>query len=155
MPTKVSFTTVNRAELPPEAIKQIALSVIPSPEAMLYAGARQIARIRTRTEQGVDVDQQMFTPYSKQYAKLRVKRGRKTTPVNLTMSGRMLGSMQAEVESPTSFSISVTDATAAIYGKAINEGSGHQPERRFFDTSDFELSEMQKDLVEFGAAARP
>lgn len=155
MPVKVSFTTANRAVLPPEAIKEIALSVMPSPEAMLYAGARQITRIRTRTEQGVNVDRQPFVPYSKAYAKLRVKRGRKTRPVDLTMSGRMLGSLQAEVESPTSFSIAVTDATAAVYGKAHNEGLGNVPERRWFDTSDFELAEMQKDLIEFGAAARP
>lgn len=127
---------------------------VPSEEAMLYAGARQITRIRTRTGQGMDVDQQPFTPYSKPYAKLRGKRGRKTIPVDLTMSGRMLGSMQAEVQSPKSFSITVTDADAAVYGKAINDGAGNQPERRFFDTSDPELVEMQKDLIEFEAARK-
>lgn len=149
MPSKVSFTGP-RGQLPAEAIKELEASIIPSPEAMLFAGARQITRIRTRTMQGLDVDQQPFTPYSKAYSKLKAKKGREITPVDLTMSGRMFGSMQSTVESPTSFSISVTDVEAAVYGKAINEGSGTQPERRFFDTSDPELAEMQKDLIEFG-----
>lgn len=149
MPSKVSFTA-EPGQLPEEAIKELTASIMPTEEAMLYTAARQITRIRTRTIQGVDVDQQPFVPYSPAYAKQRLRTGRKTVPVDLTKSGRMFASMQGQVESPKSFAIAVTDIDAAVYGQAINEGSGHQPERRFFDTSDTELAEMQKDLMGFG-----
>ena len=123
-----------------------ALQVQPTPEAMHYAGAREITRIRQRTAQGTDVDGQPFAPYSPRYAKQRVAKGRNAAPVDLLMSGRMLTSMQVEIVSPTSFAISVTDADAQVYGRAHNDGAGHMPRRRFFDTSKTELDEMARDL---------
>jgi hypothetical protein len=123
---------------------------MPSEEAMLYAASQQIRRIRTRTESGVDVHGTPFVPYKRSYAKIRLKKGRNVSPVDLTMSGRMLDSMQAEVRSPQEFAITVQDRDAATYGRAHNEGvPGRLPRRRWFDTSPDEKQQMQKELFGF------
>jgi hypothetical protein len=150
--SKVTFLSSSGVN-PMQALED-ALKAQPSEEAMLYAGARQITRIRERTAQGLDVNGAPFTPYTKAYAKVRTKKGRNVTPVDLLMSGRLMDSLQVEVRSETEFAITVQDADAAIYGRAHNEGLGNLPQRRFFDTSADEIAEMQKDVFTFDRVTR-
>lgn len=147
MPSEIKFIGPNGAD-PQQALTD-ALDVLPSEEAMLNAAGRQITRIRERTEQGKDVNGSEFTPYSEKYAKRREKKGRNVTPVDLTMSGRMLNSMTPEVRSPSQFAITVMDADAAIYGRAHNEGTDKLPQRRFFDVNEEEIAALQTDLFGF------
>lgn len=50
-------------------------------------------RIRTRTAQGVDGQNQPFAPYSQRYAKERLAAGLEVSPVNLLVSGDMLNAI--------------------------------------------------------------
>jgi hypothetical protein len=145
--TTVTFLSSTGTD--PAQVLTKAATVLPSEEAMLYTGARQITRIRERTAKGIDVNGSPFKPYTKRYAKFRVKKGRNPSPVDLTMSGRLLNSMQVEVRGPDEFAITVQDVEAATYGKAHNEGNGRVPRRRFVDTSPQELLEMRNDLFGF------
>lgn len=64
-------------------------------EAALYqALVDEEAEIQIRTRSGQGPDGESFPPYSKGYAKFREKRGRNTSPVDLTFSGHMLNSSQ-------------------------------------------------------------
>ena len=148
MPSAFSFTGPN-GESPSATITRLTASILPTSEAMLYAGSRQITRIRERTALGNDVNGSPFAPYSPAYAKARGKSGRNVSPVDLLKSGRMLTSMRVETQGSEEFAITVQDAEAAAYGQAINDGAGHQPQRRFFDTSQAELDAMMNDLVSF------
>jgi hypothetical protein len=53
-----------------------------------------IAVINARTVAGKDSENKSFTPYSKQYAKHRIREGRRASPVDLLWTGGMLRSMQ-------------------------------------------------------------
>lgn len=57
----------------------------------------EIARIQLSTEAGRDIEGKQFKGYSKPYAAWRKKRGYRVSPPNLTVKGRMLGSMDYEV----------------------------------------------------------
>jgi hypothetical protein len=153
MPSSVTFRGIGTAD-PEKAIADLLHDVMPTQEAMLFAGYRQITRIRTRTEQGIDVNGAPFADYSSKYKKVRLKRGRNTSPVDLTMSGRLMTSMQVEVRGKDQFAITVLDAEAAAYGRAHNEGLGHMPRRRFFDTSDQELMAVRDDVFTFDRNAK-
>jgi len=56
-----------------------------------------VLRIITRTNQGADFKGAKFEPYSDMYADFRVSRGRNASPVDLTMSGKMLNALDATV----------------------------------------------------------
>jgi len=62
-------------------------------ESLAKTGGSVVLMIRMRTEKGKDVNGQKFKPYSKQYTEFRKLTGRKINPVNLTFTGKMLGSM--------------------------------------------------------------
>jgi hypothetical protein len=131
----------------------LAKTAHPSAEAMLYAGQREITRIRKRTLQGTDVDGSPFAPYSKSYAKYRAKRGRNVSPVDLLFHGIMQTSLTVEVRGESAFAIVEKDPKAAVYGRAHNEGNSRLPKRRWFDTNTAELGEMTKDLLAFDTDA--
>ncbi len=52
-----------------------------------------IGQILLRTDRGIDADGQPFKPYSTSHAKQRTKRGLGAVPVDLRMTGQMLGSL--------------------------------------------------------------
>lgn len=52
-----------------------------------------VERITTRTQRGVDGQNQPFTPYSQSYGDTRRQEGFPSAPVNLKLSGEMLASM--------------------------------------------------------------
>lgn len=61
-------------------------------EGVYRLGDAAIEHIRLRTRRGVGPDGEQYQPYSENYA--RRKKGGATTPVTLTDTGEMLGSMQ-------------------------------------------------------------
>lgn len=61
----------------------------------------EIGQIEIRTRRGRGFDGSSFGRYSPGYAKFRRKRGRRTAPVDLDFTGRMLASMQSSVRRTT------------------------------------------------------
>ena len=53
-----------------------------------------IGHIRERCEAGMDTDNRPFEGYSQQYGKTRAALGRNTSPVDLLMTGGMVGAVQ-------------------------------------------------------------
>lgn len=141
----VTFETVNGGD-PDKALTDLFRNILPTADRMQAAAAAQIARIRHRTQQGVDVDGNPFAPYAESTVKQRTRKGLSSSPVDLTVSGAMLGAMETEIRSDTEFAIAVNDADIAIRGQAINEGTSRMPQRRFFDTSTDELALMRDEL---------
>ena len=62
----------------------------------------QIATMKRRIRSGEDVKGGTFKPYSKAYAALKQASGRNTTPVDMTLTGRMLASIVWEVKAELS-----------------------------------------------------
>jgi hypothetical protein len=135
----VRFTTSSGGD-PEHELLQLFRQSMPTSADMIRAADGQIARIKTRTAEGRDVNGVPFEPYTPQYSKTRTKRGLSVTPVDLRSSGRMLDSMQPEVLSPNSFAVVISDAEADAYAGSINES------RRFFDTSRDELQQTFDEL---------
>lgn len=71
--------------------------------------------ISTRTEAGKDAENRSFRPYSQNYAAKRQARGYSTTP-NLTITGRMLGSMNVK-EQRGQAAIAISGASRSGLGK--------------------------------------
>jgi hypothetical protein len=153
MPTLVSFTS-STGETVENAITRIIDGFMPSTEAMLFAGSRQLTAIRERTQAGMDVDGAPFVDYSEKYAKFRSKHGRNVEPVDLLFSGRGLASLQVEVRGPDSFAIASVDPEAAVYMQAQNDGNERLPARHFFDCNSQELAQVSEDLFGFDKAAK-
>ncbi len=68
---------------------------IETPESLSFwkaVGIELVKDIRKRTQQGLDADNRAFRQYKPSTLKQRVKRGR-SSKVNLTDSGQMLGAM--------------------------------------------------------------
>jgi hypothetical protein len=72
-------------------------------KAALAAAAVEATNIiRERASKGRDVDGNSFRKYSDKYSATKGSSGRNTDPVDLTLSGEMLGALQVlRVESPT------------------------------------------------------
>lgn len=93
------------------------------PRLLLKLGGIEILRIRQRTALGKDVNEKQFVPYSQSYAKFRREMGRRITPVNLTLTGKMLGSM---IPRPTKTGVDIVFGRSTEQQKAIwhNFGRG-------------------------------
>jgi len=61
---------------------------------MLYAKTEIVGR----TNQGRDVDDSTFEPYSDDYARWRKQRGYQVDPPNLTITGNMLQAIDSRIE---------------------------------------------------------
>jgi hypothetical protein len=61
---------------------------------LAHLAALAVGRIKRRTGAGLDVNGKAFKPYSFGYATMRHQAGRTVSPVQLTMTGAMLASMQ-------------------------------------------------------------
>lgn len=53
------------------------------------------------TREGVDAFGKAFVPYSESYARFRMKKGRNTTPVDLTFTGQMMAGIATKTASGT------------------------------------------------------
>ena len=129
---------------PEDAVRKFIQDTLPtsSPTKMIAAGNKEIANIKARTAQGLDVDGQPFAPYTPAYAKQRAKLGLSTSPVDLRRTGELLDSMTVEVTGPREFAIVVTDLSSNVYGPPNNA------RRRYFDSNEAELNEMMTELLD-------
>lgn len=73
-------------------VPKIVIKTPEDPRFWKATGLELTKDIRKRTQQGKDADNRSFKPYTKETLERRLKRGR-TAKVNLTDSGKMLGSM--------------------------------------------------------------
>lgn len=64
------------------------------PAELQEIGEFAVTTILLRTKKGLDVDRQLFRPYSERYAAERAAAGLQTSPPDLTRTGHMLGSIE-------------------------------------------------------------
>lgn len=102
---------------------------------------RQKARILERTAAGLDVDGNPWEPYKPRYAKFRTSKGRKTSPVTLLFTGRMLQAITVVIRN-------ATECALGIYASDVTDRArGNQARRRFFGASTVELRLIAEDLL--------
>ncbi len=110
-----------------------------------------IAVINARTVSGKDADNKSFVDYSKQYAKERIKEGRKSKPVDLLWTGGMLRSMQWQLTKTankiagTIFFADSTEAQKAAYLMAGRKRKdGKNSARKFFSFGEKLINRLTK-----------
>lgn len=112
---------------------------------MRDVGDLLVRRIRTRTENGIDVNGAAFKPYSPGYA--AAKRGALGhSRVDLTVSGRMLNDMQATTATNKTVTVSfISQGGSSVGGTFIQRSRGlgaadkaafNNPSREFFAASE-------------------
>jgi phage gpG-like protein len=112
---------------------------------MREAGDMLLRRIRTRTENGLDVNGAAFAPYSDGYAALKsAELGH--SRVDLTVSGRMLNDMQVTATTNRTATISFVSQGGGSSGGtfiqrsrslgAADKAVFNNPKREFFAASD-------------------
>jgi hypothetical protein len=112
---------------------------------MREAGDMLLRRIRTRTENGVDVNGAAFAPYSDGYASQKsAELGH--SRVDLTVSGRMLNDMQVTATTTRTATISFVSQGGGSSGGtfiqrsrsmgAADKAAFNNPRREFFAASD-------------------
>jgi hypothetical protein len=112
------------------------------------------SRIADRTAQGVDVDGQPFAPYSAGYAKRKAKAEGRVDQVDLYGFLHHPHMMNLILTRPTEAGFEVGFwGEEAVRAEALNEGLGHQVERRFFAASEQDVAEV-RDAIGTRIAAR-
>lgn len=104
---------------------------------LLELGHAAANMVTLRTKQGLDADLKPFTPYSKEYAEQRAKKGYSRRP-DLTRTGHMLNAMAPRLTSPGEVTVGFLAATEAMKAAAHNFGSKEKgfPPREFMDVRD-------------------
>lgn len=106
-------------------------------------------RIRERTAAGIDADGVPFGPYSKDYAKRRVKGGKPANIVTLQYTGEMLRNLKSSVNvAKQEVVLHFPDPKQAIKAAAHNE-KGARMQRRFFALSESDLLEARNIIAEW------
>ena len=97
--------------------------------------------IRERTEtRGLDVNNEVFKPYTKAYADYRAEKGRSTWP-NLSFTGKMLGALGSNVSSTD------TSATITLSGDEGNKAwSNERRGREFMGVTRERLDKIAEEL---------
>lgn len=104
----------------------------------------EVTRMVARTRSGKDINGQAFAPYTKAYAKTREKKGRKTSPVDLTFSGKMLSAVTTKTErtgDKTSVSVFFNSVKEALKAR------GNQAKRFFFGFSEEQKERIRRKIV--------
>jgi len=68
--------------------------IIDAGKAIDALGSWVVGRIRLRTQQGLDMKGKPFTPYSARYQKALARGGEMASPVDLRVSGTLIGGIQ-------------------------------------------------------------
>lgn len=93
-----------------------------------------------RTQSGRDVDGNSFRPYTESYKRAKRKAFGSASPVNLTATGEMLGSIRAKTSGgltgPVEASIEITDRKAEF----------HQPDRPFFGLDKTQIANIVRAI---------
>ena len=108
----------------------------------------QIARIKLRTAEGVDVNGKAFDDYSAKWAEVRKKKGLQTDVVDLFFEGRMLAAMDYQVTDFGEVEIYFTDALQGAKAHGHTNGSDRVPQREFFAISEEDQEQMQLTFYE-------
>lgn len=97
-----------------------------------------VFRITDRTRRGEDIYGLPFDAYATKTKQSRRKRGRRTSPVTLQDTGRMLASMRGRADGDVAlvYFASRTEGRKAAW---LDEGTRHMPERRFMDATPADL----------------
>lgn len=111
-------------------------------------GGAIIERIRERTESGIDKLGRKFKNYSESYKEsLPFKAFGKTSQVDMTQTGDMLGTLEIVKDSPTKLVFGWEDETQNA--KAFNHTTGDTvPKRDFFGLPKEELQEIASEFEE-------
>jgi hypothetical protein len=117
-----------------------------------------IGHMRERCEAGVDTDNRPFRPYSQGYAETRLALGRNASPVDMLMTGGLLGAVQVVERTDTYVVLGVGTGTSSrrraptsgnrrkragerrgpphnLLGQWHQDGAGHNPRRKWFGVS--------------------
>jgi hypothetical protein len=102
---------------------------------MKEIGEYMKTRIKVRTQQGKDVNERRFAPYTPAYKIFREQAGRATNIVNLTFTGSMLSAIQYEAKEKEVrlFFANTSDERG---GRNPVKAFGLQQKRRFFGISE-------------------
>jgi hypothetical protein len=99
-----------------------------SKDTLTEVGQFAVAVITLRTRKGLDADRKKFKPYSARYIPVRQRRALQTDPVDLTVTGHMLGSIVPRVTSDDEVTLEFSGTKEIAKAKG-NIGLG----RDFFD----------------------
>lgn len=100
----------------------------------------ETTRMIARFQRGVDVEGGSFVPYTKPYARYKAKRGRRTTPVDLTFTGSMARAITYRIKKlGNKLRAEVFFSNAKDAAKA----SGNLKTRRFFGFSSEQLRRIK------------
>lgn len=109
-------------------------------EALLAEAAGEII---SRTGSGKTIDGKSFKQYTKRYAAFREKKGRKTSPPDLTFTGRMLESISSKVTKATPDFI---EGRITIAPKHKAKAEGNQKRRPFFGLSKKQIEYINQKI---------
>lgn len=123
--------------------RQIAKSSMDAMERELTKIMEEaVTEIVRRTQSGTDVNGRSFDKYSPSYAKFREKKGR-NAKVDLTFTGRMMGSMTSTVNRTRS---AIEGRIFFRSPKEAAKARGNQSLRNFFALSKQQIKEITKRL---------
>jgi hypothetical protein len=132
-----------------------------------------VGHIRERCSRGIDIHDRPFAPYSEEYRATLLKLGRNTTPVDMLLSGGLLGSVNVVERTENSVVVGVGTGTSPVVrprskrrrsakqkrsgstarGPAHNllaawhqEGAGDLPRREWFGVSPSGDREIQRQV---------
>lgn len=109
-------------------------------------GATVVNGISDRSEKGVLPSGELMPQYTKQYKRLREKKGRRTDVVNLQFTGKMLGAM--------AWSISGNKVTVKFNNLADNDkAAGISKKRAFFKQSEKDMQAINGIVQAYAAKA--
>lgn len=118
-------------------------------EAFATAISDAKTEIVLRTVSGKDSSDNVFAPYTPQYAAYKGKpnskgKSRQVSPPNLTFTGDMLSSMRYEIlnqENKTIGRISFGDKLSSL------KAAGNNAKRKFFELSEKQLNNIKKKVM--------
>jgi hypothetical protein len=94
---------------------------------------RALLGIKRRTLRGIDYQGQAFAPYAASYVRFRIKKGRQTSPVNLSFSGVMLNALRGGAFNGAARVTITGDAGRIANFHNSNRSRRKLPQRRFLD----------------------
>ena len=129
-----------------------------------------IGHIRERVGQGLDIDGRRMLPYSDEYREARNALGRNGAPVDLTMTGGLLGAVQVVERTTSSITVGVGTGTSRqvrpptkgnrrkrrgerrgpphnLVARWHQNGEGNNPRRRWFGVSPKGDREIRKEIA--------
>ena len=129
-----------------------------------------IGHIRERCEAGLDIDGRAFQGYSDDYRDTRLDLGRNARPVDLLMTGGLLGAVQVVERTDSTTTIGVGTGTSSqrraptqgnrrrragerrgpphnLLGQWHQTGAGHNKRRRWFGVSPRGNAEIRREMA--------